>query len=319
MAVYTRVSMEDLGRFLAGFDIGDAISLEGIAQGVENSNFRLRTTIGLYILTLYEKRVNYEDLPFFLGLMKHLAGSGFPCPTPIADRNGEMLHQLSGRPAAIVAIANGDWPRQITTEHCRKVGTILATLHKTAAGFPTGRANDQALPAWRSIFSTLGRRANELRPALFDWIEAELTSLESSWPIGLPTGIIHADLFPDNVLFENTKISGVIDFYFACNDALALDLAICLNAWCFDDGRIITTRTNALISGYEDVRPLQKSERDALPLLARGAAMRFLITRLHDWFHPLAGALTRRKDPLEFVPIIECHQSVSDTTAYRLI
>lgn len=318
MAVYTEVSAEDLTAFLVGFDIGRAVSLDGIAQGIENSNFRLRTTSGLYVLTLYEKRVNPGDLPFFLGLMRHLAGSGFPCPAPVADRNGEILHELSGRPAAVVAFAPGDWPRRITPDHCRELGTTLAQLHETAAGFPLTRENDQGLPAWRQIFSALGARADELRPGFADWIQAELSALEAGWPMGLPQGIIHADLFPDNAFFEDGTVSGVIDFYFACTDAVAYDLAICLNAWCFDDGRLDATRAGALLSGYESVRPLEEAERKALPLLARGAAMRFLITRLYDWFHTPSDALARRKDPLEFVPIIACHRAVSDSTAYGL-
>ncbi|PPR10544.1 MAG: Homoserine kinase [Alphaproteobacteria bacterium MarineAlpha11_Bin1] len=318
MAVYTSVSREDLEKFLNGFDIGDAVSLEGIVQGIENSNFRLRTTDGIYILTLFEKRVNPMDLPFFLGLMRHLANSGFPCPAPLSDQNGEVIHRLSGRPAAIVSFAEGAFLQQITTDHCRKVGTILAELHETAATYSSQRGNDLGLSAWRSIFSSVGLLADKLRPALANWIEAELNAIESCWPTGLPTGVIHADLFPDNVFFDGTNISGVIDFYFSCNDALAFDLAICLNAWCFSSGQIIAPRAKALIAGYEDVRPLHKSERDALPLLARGAAMRFLITRLYDWFNTPSDALMDRKDPTEFISVIEFHKALSDSTAYGL-
>ncbi|MGB0631060.1 MAG: homoserine kinase [Alphaproteobacteria bacterium] len=316
MAVYTDVSADDLKRFVAGFDIGDAVSLDGIAQGIENSNFRLRTTSGLYVLTLYEKRVNPADLPFFLGLMRHLVGTGIRCPAPVADRNGELLHELSGRPAAIVRFAPGDWPRRITPAHCRAVGIILGKLHIAAAGFPMTRDNDQSLKSWRAVYSGLGSRADELRQGFADWIETELTALESGWPEGLPAGIIHGDLFPDNVFFEGDAVSGIIDFYFACNDALAFDLAICLNAWCFENGALDRQRARAMCAGYEFIRPLEPAERDAFPLLARGAAMRFLATRLHDWFHTPQHALTQRKDPLEFVPVIECHRAVSDSTAY---
>lgn len=316
MAVYTDVSPNDLSHFIAGFDIGDVVALDGIAQGVENSNFRLQTTTGLYVLTLYEKRVDPGDLPFFLNLMHHLAGSKFPCPAPVANRDGEILHKLSGRPAAVVAFAPGDWPRRITPDHCRKVGVVLAKLHQTAAGFPVTRQNDQGLRAWRTAFTDLAPMADQLRPGLSNWIDAELATLEADWPRDLPTGIIHADLFPDNVFFEKGEVSGVIDFYFACTDALSFDLAICLNAWCFEDGELDRDCAHALTAGYQSVRQLEPAERQALSLLARGAAMRFLITRLHDWFHTPSDALAQRKDPLDFVPVIECHRAVSDSTAY---
>ena len=321
MAVYTEVAPDDLTAFLSRYDIGPAVSLEGIAQGIENSNYRLRTTAGLYVLTLYEKRVKPEDLPFFLGLMRHLSRSGFPCPAPVEDRDGEFLHELSGRPAAIVHFAPGDWPREITPGHCRKVGAGLAKLHQLAGGFRMTRKNDQSLPAWRTAIDALGKRADELRPGFGDWIGTEIAALETAWPTGLPGGVIHADLFPDNVFFEGEEISGVIDFYFACTDALSFDLAICLNAWCFDHGTMIPERAAALTSGYQSIRRLQPAERDTLPLLARGAAMRFLATRLHDWFHTPSDALTRRKNPLDFVPVIailnpRLHHRVTTTSRH---
>lgn len=316
MAVYTDVSADDLNRFVAGFDIGEVVLLEGIAHGTENSNFRLLTTTGPFVLTLYEKRVDPADLPFFLGLMRHLSEAGFPCPAPIPDRHGEFLHRLSDRPAAVVAFASGDWPREITASHCREVGAVLAKLHVAAAGFPMRRANDQALSAWRSVLANAAALADELRPGFADWISAEIAALEDGWPAGLPTGIIHADLFPDNAFFADGAISGVIDFYFACNDALAFDIAICLNAWCFDNGTLCPDRAEALTGGYETVRPLEPAEKTALPVLARGAAMRFLTTRLYDWFHSPEDVLAQRKDPLEFVPLIDCHRAVSDSTAY---
>ena len=316
MAVYPDVSADDLDRLVAGFDIGEVVLLEGIAHGTENSNFRLLTTTGPFVLTLYEKRVDPADLPFFLGLMRHLSEAGFPCPAPIADRDGKLLHRLSDRPAAVVAFASGDWPREITAAHCREVGAVLAKLHVAAAGFPMTRVNDQALSAWRSLFANAAALADELRPGFADWISAEIAALEDGWPAGLPTGIIHADLFPDNAFFADGAISGVIDFYFACNDALAFDIAICLNAWCFDDGTLCRDRAEALTGGYETVRPLEPAEKTALPVLARGAAMRFLTTRLYDWFHLPEDARVQRKDPLEFVPVIDCHRAILNSTAY---
>ena len=318
MAVYTDVSPDDLTRFIAGFDIGDVLAFDGIAQGVENSNFRLQTTAGQFVLTLYERRVTPGDLPFFLGLMQHLAGSGIPCPAPVADRQGRLLHELSRRPAAVVNFAPGDWPRDITPAHCRAVGIVLGKLHLAAAGFSMTRENDQSLASWRSLYTDLSSLADELRPGFADWMDDELSALEASWPDGLPAGIIHGDLFPDNVFFDGGAVSGVIDYYFACNDALAFDLAICLNAWCFEGPAFDRARARALIAGYEFIRPLEQPEREAFSLLARGAAMRFLVTRLHDWFHTPEDALAQRKDPLDFMPVIECHRAVSDSTAYGL-
>ena len=316
MAVYTDVSPDDLTRFVARFDIGDVVTFEGIAQGTENTNYRLQTTAGLYVVTLYEKRVDPGDLPFFLGLMRHLAEAAFPCPAPIPDRQGEILHDLSGRPAAVVAFAPGDWPREITAAHCRKVGTTLARLHQAAADYSVTRRNDQGLSAWRSAFPGLAAKADELRPGLSDWIAEELGALEAHWPNNLPSGLIHGDLFPDNVFFQDGDVSGVIDFYFACADTLSFDLAICLNAWCFEDGGLDRDRAHALSAGYQSIRRLDPAEQSALPLLARGAAMRFLMTRLHDWFYTPENTLARRKDPLELVPVIEFHRAVSDSTAY---
>jgi homoserine kinase type II len=311
MAVYTRVARADLETFVAAFDVGEIVSFEGIAQGIENSNYLLCTTADKFVLTLYEKRVRTADLPFFLGLMTWLSEAGFPCPHPVPDRTGEVLHTLSGRPAALVSFAAGDWPRKMTPDNCHAVGIAAAQLHKIAAEFPMSRGNDHSLPAWRKIYTPLIRNADRLKPGFSGWIDAELTSLEANWPTGLPSGVIHGDLFPDNVFFEDSKVSGVIDFYFACTDAFAFDLAICLNAWCFDDaGALDNSHASALIDGYESVRKLTSPEQEALPILARGAGMRFLVTRLHDWFHTPEDTLTRRKDPLQFVPLIEFHRSV---------
>ena len=317
MAVYTDIRAADLDMFVAGYDIGAVVSCEGIAQGIENSNFLLSTDAGKFVLTLYEKRVRREDLPFYLGLMAHLADCGFPCPVPVRDRTGEMLHTLSRRPAAIVTFLDGDWPRDVTPEHCRAIGNAMARLHVGGVDFTITRPNDLSKPAWRPIFTPLAGRTNELQAGFAAWIDGELTLLERSWPSGLPTGIIHADLFPDNVFFNKDELSGMIDFYFACNDRLAYDIAVGLDAWCFrGDEQFDADRAGALLDGYQTVRPLEPAEREALPILTRGAAMRFLLTRLHDWFNTPEAAFTRRKNPVEFLPIIEFHRSVSDSTAY---
>jgi homoserine kinase type II len=319
MAVYTEVSDEDLEAFVAQYDIGAVESCKGIAEGVENTNYMLQTDQDSYILTLYEKRVAREELPFFLGLMDHLAARGYPCPTPIHGRDGATLRDLCGRPAALVSFLSGMWPRRVTVNHCRALGAATAELHMAADGFGIVRANDLSIAGWRRLALETRDRADGIDPNLATVIADEVTFLESAWPDALPTGIIHADLFPDNVFFLHDVLSGVIDFYFACNDFLAYDIAVCLNAWCFEpNGEFNITKARALIDGYATVRPLLPDEWEALPLLARGAALRFLLTRLYDWLNHPAGALVRPKDPLEYLRKLRFHQRVSGPGDYGL-
>jgi homoserine kinase type II len=320
VAVYTHVGEADLAAFLAGYDIGEPVSLAGIREGVENSNYLLRTGRGRFILTVYERRVDPEDLPFFLGLMEHLARGGVPCPQPVRDREGRALRALCGKPAAVVSFLEGRWPRRITAERCGALGRALAELHLAGRGFPLARANALALPGWRALFEGCRARADEVAPGLGAEVAAELDHLAGRWPAGLPRGVIHADLFPDNVFFEGDRVTGVIDFYFACEDLLAYDLAICLNAWCFeaDDLSFNITKAKALAEGYAARRPLSPAEVDALPVLARGAALRFLMTRLYDWLHRVEGALVRPKDPREYVAKLRFHKGVEGPSAYGL-
>ncbi|MCC7273095.1 MAG: homoserine kinase [Alphaproteobacteria bacterium] len=319
MAVYTDVLDDDLAAFVAEYDIGDVLAFKGIAEGVENSNFLLRTERGSYILTLYEKRVRADDLPFFLGLMEHLAAKGFACPVPVKGRDGVALRRLSGRPAAIVTFLEGLWPRRIQPVHCAGVGGALARLHRAGADFPMRRANNLSLAGWRPLLEAAAPRAHEVRPGLAEELAAELDRLEAGWPRDLPEGVIHADLFPDNVFFRDNAVSGVIDFYFACTDAFAYDVAICLNAWCFEaDGAFNVTKARLLLTRYHAARPLSQVEYAALPMLARGSALRFLLTRLYDWLNHPAGAFVKPKDPLEYLHKLRFHQGVRDVGAYGL-
>jgi homoserine kinase type II len=319
MAVYTEVSDEDLMAFVARYDIGEALSCKGIAEGVENSNFLLTTSTGPFILTLYEKRVNPDDLPFFLGLMEHLAARGVPCPQPVAGRDGVALGELSGKPAAIISFLAGMWPRRIQPDHCAEVGRGLADFHLAGCDFERKRPNDLSLTSWRPLLERSLGRADEVMPGLGDTLETELGALEKDWPSDLPSGVIHADLFPDNVFFRNGHLSGIIDFYFACTDAFAYDIAICLNAWCFEpDGSFNITKARRLLGSYQQVRQLEDAERMALPLLARGAAMRFLLTRLYDWLNTPAGAMVTRKDPLEYWHKLRFHSAVKGLEDYGL-
>jgi homoserine kinase type II len=319
MAVYTDVSDGDLTRFMAEYDLGAVLSCKGIAEGVENSNFLLTTERGSFILTLYEKRVSPADLPFFIRLMEHLATRGFSCPTPLHGRDGQSLRSLCGRPAAVISFLEGLWPRQILPFHCAGVGDALARLHLAGADFPMTRPNNLSVGGWRQLVETTRERADEVAPALADDIVGELEYLESAWPSALPQGICHADMFPDNVFFRDEHVTGVIDFYFACTDALAFDLAICLNAWCFESNNLWNAeKAKCLLDAYQAVRPLGAAERAAIPVFARGSAFRFLLTRLYDWLNRPPGALVRPKDPLEYLAKLRFHRSAGGVEAYGL-
>jgi homoserine kinase type II len=319
MAVYTDVADDELRAFVALYDIGEVLACKGIAEGVENSNYLVTTETGNFILTLYEKRVSREDLPFFIALMEHLAKNGVACPTPLHGRDGKALRELCGRPAAIVTFLAGMWPRRIQPFHCAGVGRALALLHAAGASFGMERANDLSVAGWRRLFEACAARAGEVQAGLGDELAEELGFLETAWPSELPKGVIHADLFPDNVFFRNRDVSGLIDFYFACTDCLAYDLAVCLNAWCFEaDGSLNVTKARLLLDTYRQARPLAPAEMAALPLLARGSALRFLLTRLFDWLNHPAGALVRRKDPLEFLRKLRFHRTVTGVRDYGL-
>ncbi len=319
VAVYTDITEDELSAFLADYDVGTLTAYKGIAEGVENSNFLLHTTQARFILTLYEKRVDPADLPFFLGLMQHLADRGLSCPLPIARRDGGHLGTLSDRPAALISFLEGVWLRKPEAEHCRQVGAALAAMHLAGEGFTIRRPNALSVSGWRPLWDNSAARADEVQEGLKDEIAAELAALEAGWPTALPEGVCHADLFPDNVFFLDDRLSGLIDFYFACNDFLAYDVSVCLNAWCFEkDGAFNLTKGRALLAGYTAVRPLSAEEAAALPLLARGSALRFFLTRLYDWLMTPAGALVVKKDPLEYLRKLRFHRAVRDASEYGL-
>ncbi len=319
MAVYTDVAAEDLSRFLASYDIGAVLSYKGIAEGVENSNFLVHTENGHFILTLYERRVAERDLPFFLNLMEHLASRGINCPQPVKNGAGKVLGKLAGRPAAIVTFLDGMWIRRPGAAHCGALGEALARLHLAGADFGMRRDNALSVGGWRQLYEGCRERAHKVDRNLETLVGAELAVLEREWPRGLPEGVIHADLFPDNVFFLGNKLSGLIDFYFACTDTLVYDVAICLNAWCFEtDHSYNVTKGRALLQAYSARRPLSGAERKALPLLARGAATRFLLTRLVDWLNVPPGALVKPKDPLEYHRKLRFHQAVRSARDYGI-
>jgi len=319
LAVYTDITEDDLRNFLIQYDVGTLTSYKGIAEGVENSNFLLHTTKDPLILTLYEKRVEKSDLPFFLGLMQHLAAKGLSCPLPLPRKDGELLGELSGRPAALISFLEGMWLRKPEAKHCREVGKALAAMHLAGEGFEIERPNALSVEGWKVLWDKSEARADEVEKGLRQEIRPEIDYLAAHWPKDLPAGVIHADLFQDNVFFLGDELSGLIDFYFACNDLLAYDVSICLNAWCFEkDGAYNVTKGKALLEGYQSVRPLSAEELDALPLLARGSALRFFLTRLYDWLTTPEGALVVKKDPLEYLRKLRFHRSISHVAEYGL-
>jgi homoserine kinase type II len=319
MAVYTEVTDEALAAFLTDYDIGSMVAFRGIAEGVENSNYSLRTTSGDFILTLYEKRVDRAELPWFLGLMEHLAKRGIVCPLPVHGRDGAALRDLCGRPAAITTFLPGVWPRRVRPEHCGPVGAALAALHVAGRDYAPTRRNALGPHGWRPLLERSRARADEVQPGLAEELTQALSGILAAWPDALPTGHIHADLFPDNVFFLDGRLSGLIDFYFAATDLLAYDVAVCLNAWCFEaDFSFNVTKARAMLRSYSETRLLSDAERAALPVLCQGAAIRFLLTRLYDWLNTPAGALVTRKEPLEYLRRLRFHLAAPDEHAYGI-
>jgi homoserine kinase type II len=319
MAVYTDITEVELGAFLEEYDIGTLRSYRGIAEGTENSNFVLHTSKGEFILTLYEKRVDSGDLPFFLGLMQHLAGKGVRCPLPVSRRDRGLIGQVAGRPAAVITFLEGVWMRRPRVVHCREVGRALAQMHLAGADFAISRPNSLSVAGWKKLWNAARDRADEVEAGLAGEVDADFAEIDARWPRDLPAGVIHADLFPDNVFFLGDKLSGLIDFYFACNDFYAYDVATCLNAWCFEkDHSFNLTKGSALLAGYQEVRPLQPAELEALPLLARGSALRFMLTRLYDWLTIPDGALIQKRDPMEYIRRLRFQRAIGSVSEYGL-
>jgi homoserine kinase type II len=303
MAVYTHVSAETLSALLEKFDAGALVSAKGIAEGVENSNYLVDTTTGRFILTLYEKRVDSADLPFFMALLDHLADKGLAVPRAIADREGRQIHQVAGRPACLIEFLPGVSVSHPTPAQARAAGTALGRMHGALADFQGVRANALGPDDWRPLAERCGADLDRIAPGLRARVAAELDWLDQAWPTRLPKSVIHADLFPDNVLMRGDAVAGMIDFYFACHDVRAWDVAVTHAAWCFDnDGaRFHADRAAALIDGYDAAFGLAQDERAAFAALARGACLRFLLTRAWDWLNTAADALVTRKDPLAFL------------------
>lgn len=310
MAVYTPVPAEALARFMAGFDAGEPYLCKGIAEGVENSNFLVFTTSGQYVLTLYEKRVSAGDLPYFLDLIDHLAECGRPVPRAVRDRGGERVHLVEGRPACLIEFLAGVSVTTPTARQARAAGAALGRMHASLADFTGTRPNTLGIEAWRPLLGRCGTRMDEIAPGLGTRVDSALARVEMDWPRDLPRATIHADLFPDNVLMMGDEVTGLIDFYFACTDLRAYDLAVMHTAWAFEPSGACCDAAvgRALVDGYASAFPLSPDERAALPVLARGACLRFLLTRAWDWLNTPAGALVTRKDPLAYLRRLEWYE-----------
>jgi len=307
MAVYTQVSAEALSAFLRGFDAGELVSAKGIAEGVENSNYLVDTTKGRFILTLYEKRVAADDLPFFMALLDHLAARGNPVPPAIPDRAGTIIHQLEGRPACLIQFLEGVSVTQPTSGQAHAAAAAMGRMHQSLTDFTLERLNTLGPDGWRALFERCGRDLDTIHPGLYDIVGHSVDKLLTAWPADLPQAAIHADLFPDNVLMLGERVTGLIDFYFACTDVRAYDLAVMHGAWSFDatGAQYDAAVGRALIDGYGSSFALLPEERAALPILAEGAALRFLLTRAWDWLNTPADAMVTRKDPLAYLRRLE--------------
>lgn len=303
MAVYTQVSAEALARFLSAYDHGELISAKGIAEGVENSNYLVDTTTGRFILTLYEKRVDLADLPFFFAMIDALADAGNPVPRALPDRAGQVIQTLEGRPACLIEFLSGVSVSHPTPEQAYAAGAALGAMHRSLTGFARTRTNSMGVAAWPKLFTDCADQLDSIQPGLRARVGGALDAVVAAWPADLPTGAIHADLFPDNVLMLGDRVTGLIDFYFACTDIIAYDVAITHSAWSFDakGAPLDPAIGQALLAGYRTQASLTDAEVAALPLLAKGACIRFLLTRAWDWINTPADALVTRKDPLAYL------------------
>ena len=306
MAVFTQISQEQLSQHLTQFNIGKLVSFIGITEGVENTNYKLITEQGPFILTLFEKRTKREDLPFFIAFMRHLHGKGIPCPNVIAAMDGKEIIPLNGKPAILTSFLEGAWPKKIEDFHATAVGAQLARMHLAGDSFKEHRTNSMSLPAWKTLIDACAGKTD-----LMPFLQKELEHVEKNWPQNLPSGAVHADLFPDNVFFTGERLTGVIDFYFACTDSFAYDLMLTLNAWCFEPSGLNKQKAALFLEAYQKERPLGLTEKQSLNFFGRVAALRIIATRLYDLLHPVPGAVITPKDPQQYVQILKFYQTES--------
>ena len=317
MAVYTKLEHQEVRQFLEQYNINNFKDYKGITEGVENTNYLIKTSEQDYILTIYEKRVDENDLPFFIKLLSYLSENKFPCPKPIANKNNEKINRIKNKNAALVTFLNGQSKNKITSEECFEIGKITAQLHEITKKFDINRKNNLSIENWDSIFEKTIKQKIDLDESIIKKTKNYLNFLKDKWPKNLPQGIIHADLFPDNIFFTNNKVSGIIDFYFACNDFFAYEIAICINSLCFDNNSTFNmTKAKNLIDGYTSIRTLSEDEKKYLPIRSMGAAMRFFLTRLYDFYHTDNKADVKIKDPFEYLKKIEFHSTIKNFNEY---
>jgi homoserine kinase type II len=317
MAVYTKLEHPEVEQFLEQYNINNFKDYKGITEGVENTNYFIKTSEQDYILTIYEKRVDENDLPFFIKLLSSLSENKFPCPKPIANKNNEKINKIKNKNAALVTFLNGKSKNKITSEDCFEIGKITAQLHEITKKFKISRKNNLSIESWQNIFEKTIKKKIDLDESIIKKTNNYLSYLKGKWPKNLPEGIIHADLFPDNIFFTKNKVSGIIDFYFACNDFFAYEIAICLNSICFDNNSTFNmTKAKNLIDGYSSIRSLSEDEKKYLPILCMGAAMRFFLTRLYDFYNTDNKADVKIKDPFEYFKKIEFHSTIKNFNEY---
>ena len=317
MAVYTHVSSEDLSLFLKDYEIGELKEFEGISEGVENTNYKLKTEKNSFILTIYEDRVEKKDIPFFLEYMFYLSSNGIKCPLPLRNNNN-LFAEILGKPASVLTFLDGKSTISVTKEQTYQLGLILGKIHNISINLEIKRENPLGLDSFPNLIKNSKSTAETFSKDLSINMLEEYNRIKSNWPEGLPKGIIHADLFPDNILFHEGQISGVIDFSFSCNDFLSYDLSICINAWCFKDGEFDISLSRNLLKGYQKERKLSNAEIEKLPILCSGSALRFLLTRLVDWRVNDENAMVTPKNPNEFIKILDFHKDINNPEEYGI-
>ena len=320
MAVYTKLSENQLKEFFSKYNLGKLLDYKEIREGIENTNYFIQTEKGKFILTLYEKRVEGKDLPFFMSLMRNLFDANFPSPEPIINKNGNYITEILSKKAAVVSFLEGKEKKNLSPDNCCEVGSQAARLHLITKSLTGKRENKLSINSWRKIYKKVQKDCSAIHPNLSKIIEKNLDEIESNWPKNIPSGIIHADLFPDNIFFEGNKLSGIIDYYFSCYDFYAFEIAICLNALCFEGKNenlsFNVTKAKKFIDGYSSIRKLTEEEKKSLKVLCQGAAIRFLLTRVFDYLNLTEGAIVKIKDPVEYLKRLEFHDNVKNYQDY---
>ena len=320
MAVYTKLSENNLKEFFSKYNLGKLLNYKGLQEGIENTNYFIQTVKGKFILTIYEKRVREKDLPFFMGLMTNLFDANFPSPKPIINKNGNYITEILEKKAAVISFLNGSSKKNLSPDNCHSVGVQTAKLHIITKKLKVKRENRLSINSWRKFYKSVQKDCSKIHPNLTRIIEKNLDEIENNWPKNIASGIIHADLFPDNIFFKGNKLTGIIDFYFSGYEFYAFEIAICLNALCFEGQKenlsFNVTKAKKFIDGYSSIRKLSQEEKKYLKILCQGAAIRFLLTRVFDYLNLIEGAIVKTKDPIEYLKRLEFHNSVNNYNDY---